>query len=135
MAQQESQEKKDSETANALGCFVLFTLAALLCYGVCAAAYTGLDKKGLVSHQAESVITVRGNWLVGESKDCLSQTTSVDDQPSYALAALFCDDGPTHRLKVTFWGRKDQPEYATVNWKCTREQEGKFTCLELSGVR
>jgi len=45
-----------------------------------------------------------------------------------------CDNGPGHLVKVTFWGRQEQPEYALVNWKCTRDAD-QFTCAEQGGAK
>lgn len=51
----------------------------------------------------------------------------------YAVGYFTCDDGPAHEISVEVWGRKEQPEYGTVVWKCTRQTD-KFVCLETGGI-
>ena len=90
----------------------------------------------MIPHRTESLITAQGNWFVGESKSCSSvpfTAPSEGKETGYALSSIACDDGPVRQVKIRFWGRQEQPEYAIVYWKCTREDDG-FTCLELSGV-
>jgi hypothetical protein len=76
-------------------------------------------------------------WLIGESKESVSYTVpaeyaNIRRAVGHAVDLLHCDSGPNHQMKVTFWGRVNQPEYYSVTWKCTREQDA-FTCYELSG--
>lgn len=102
--------------------------------GGCVAGYEKLDSTGLLLHKRESVITAQANWFVGESKDCTSSPDGFGVAKGNAVQSLSCDDGPEHRVRITFFGRVNQPEYVLVQWKCTRSAEG-FTCSELSGIR
>ena len=95
------------------------------------------DDLGFKSHTAEVTITAQQNWFIGESKSCASAPLAKADEHhrfGYALTDLLCDDGVGHLMKVTFWGREEQPEYAQVNWKCVRNAD-QFTCAEQGGVR
>lgn len=113
--------------------------------------YRDFDSAGRISHQEESSISVDSSWLVGESKICESRpyparpSVELDGgnhAPSvasgggfsagYAFAHLTCDRGPAHQMQITFWGRREQPEYESVSWKCTRGA-GDFNCVEISG--
>jgi hypothetical protein len=51
----------------------------------------------------------------------------------YALGYFNCDDGPAHSISVEVWGRKEQPEYGTMFWKCTRQPDN-FVCIETAGI-
>lgn len=117
----------------------LFLILALVVISVVLnvviAIYNGIDGHGLISHDAETLITAKGNWIVGESKYCISNplgAPSGNKDRGYAFSFLNCDDGPPHQIKVTFWGRKNQPEYTFVSWKCIRH-ESDFVCYEQSG--
>jgi hypothetical protein len=95
------------------------------------------DDLGFNSHDAEVMVTAQQNWFVGESKQCASvPMPKADDHHrfGYALTDLQCDDGAPHLMKVTFWGREEQPAYDLVMWKCRRDEK-EFTCKELSGVK
>ncbi len=102
------------------------------------AVYEWADSAGRISHYEETWITAQTNWLVGESKDCTSyaldsrMAQAYGTKAGYAFLALACDDGPEHRVKVKFFGRREQPEYSFIEWKCTRGPRG-FTCYQLSG--
>jgi hypothetical protein len=90
---------------------------------------------GYSQHSVETSISMDGNWIVGETKECKSYPLSpmvakfVGDEPGYAAGYFHCDDGPTHKLKVTFYGRYNQPEHQVAYWNCTRESD-KFTCRQ-----
>ncbi len=124
-----------SERSNAVfqgGCFAVLIVACLLAGRL----YDWLDAEGNVPHQEESLITAQENWFVGENKDCSSVPLGAPSEGrknGYALSYIYCDDGPVHQVKIRFWGREEQPEYALVHWKCTREDSG-FTCAELAGT-
>ncbi len=114
--------------------------------------YDLADSEGWIPHPEESWISADGTWLVGESRICTSSpyrsdpvldeferkinadTVAPEPQRSvgYAFSNLTCDAGPAHRIKITFWGRREQPEYISVSWKCTRGSSD-FTCTEISG--
>lgn len=48
----------------------------------------------------------------------------------YAISQVNCDGGPEHSVKVTFFGRTEQSEYAWINWRCTRNEDS-FTCKQI----
>lgn len=130
------------ETGTGCGCiFFLVIIGAAIFAG-----YEVLDSMGWVSHREETTISVRGDWLVGESKECKSYTrkkdwfTFQDKDVGYAITGFICDDGPEHQMKVTFYGRKVQPEYESISWRCEREQPwfgdgNSFTCYQTGGER
>ena len=108
--------------------------------------YSFLDESGWISHQEETVISARSDWLPGESKECLSYTRKRDwttfqnKEVGYAMPWVKCDDGPYHHMKVTFYGRKVQPEYQTIGWRCRRNEasflnDNSFTCYQTGGER
>lgn len=123
--------KESSGAAKGLGCLILVGIAVGICYG----AYTGIDSVGWMSHREDSVITAESNWFVGESKDCTSYpldsktAKATGETTGYAISKINCDGGPEHSVRVTFFGRTEQPEYGWVTWRCTRN-EGSFTCKE-----
>lgn len=126
-------QSKTSDKVLGYGCL-------LLIFGVIVAAgsaYDQLDSWGFIQHDAETTITAQQNWFVGEAKYCFSTPTTVPS-PSQAVGYAFdfvkCDEGGNHQIKVHFWGRKVQPEYLQVYWKCTRH-ESDFECLETGGDR
>ena len=47
----------------------------------------------------------------------------------YAISQVNCDGGPEHSVKITFFGRTEQPEYAWITWRCTRNEDS-FTCKQ-----
>jgi len=97
--------------------------------------YEYLDKIGLIKHTVETNVTAQGNWFVGESKPCMTRPYTqafAEKKRGYAVEYFNCDDGPPHSVSVEFWGRKEQPEYGQVFWKCTRQAD-KFVCTETAG--
>jgi len=130
------------ETAMGWGCLVLLCLVGYAIYG----GYGWLDSIGWIAHQEDTTITARSDWLVGESKECASPVLNKDGaallgkEAGYALYSVSCDDGPEHKMKVTFYGRKVQPEYESISWRCEREQPwfgdgNSFTCYQTGGER
>ena len=123
--------------------------------------YTFADNEGYISHTVETTITARSNWLVGESKDCwlapnnyfaalakkyggvvVDKSGNVidDSMAAYVMSSVDCDDGPQHKMKVVFYGRKFQDEYKIVTWRCTRNavsflNNTAFTCYQTGGQR
>jgi hypothetical protein len=107
--------------------------------------YVGSDSgwfphdSGWFPHDEESVITAQANWFVGETKDCYSypldsqSATALNKSPGDAVYHVNCDDGPKHKVKITFYGRKEQPEKALVSWKCTRKEDS-FICKQAGAV-
>jgi hypothetical protein len=89
-----------------LGCLVLLAICASLAYGV----YEVLDSVGWIAHHEDIVVTAQTDWFVGESKDCVSYPLNEDVARGVsAIANVRCDEGPEHRVKVTFYGRVRQP--------------------------
>lgn len=124
------------------GCLILLCIVGYAIYG----GYEWLDSIGWISHREETVISARSDWLPGESKECLSYTrkrewaTFQDKDVGYAMPWVKCDDGPDHHMKVTFYGRKVQPEYQTIGWRCSRNEvsflnDNSFTCYQTGGER
>ncbi len=122
------------------GCGCLFIIAVLggIGYGI----YSWADSQNYVPHSVETTITAKPNWLVGESKECQSEVdnyaalakkyggvSSDDSADGYTMAAVSCDDGENHRIKITFYGKKYQPEHRFIKWSCTRETDS-FTCRQ-----
>lgn len=103
------------------------------------AMYKGLDSYGWLSHTEDTAITAQSNWFVGESKACKSYpiypslAKESGKEVGYAMYRIYCDDGPEHQLRVTFYGRTTQPEYKEVGWRCTRVRDS-FTCEETGGL-
>lgn len=129
-----NDKKNDGGT---LGClFTIIFFGAIIYW-----AYSGLDSAGWISHTEETVITAQDNWLVGENKACVSipldseSARLTNKDFGYAFSKIECDDGPTHDMKVTFYGRENQPEYKGIMWRCTREEvsfsnENTFKCVQ-----
>ena len=118
--------RKNESVSSGIGCLVVVGLFGALVVGV----YQALDRSGWIPHTAECAITARADWFVGESKTCTSGVNSLTGE----ITGLHCDDGPEHDVKIKYFGRVKQPEYAAVEWKCTRRESG-FTCYEQSGYR
>jgi hypothetical protein len=119
-----------------VGCLVLIGWVGAAIYG----GYGWLDSMGWTSHREDTAISARSDWLVGESKECWSATLNSDGaaflkkEVGYAMSSVSCDDGPQHEIAVTFYGRKVQPEYKAIDWRCTRNSVS-FTCYQTGGQR
>jgi hypothetical protein len=146
-----------NETAAGMGCLALLVLIGYAIYG----GYEWLDSLGQIPHQEETTITARGDWLAGENKDCWSAPINyyaalakkyggvsvdksgkaIDDRMAdYVMSSVTCDDGPQHKMKVRFYGRRFQTDYRIVTWRCAREQtsflnDNTFTCYQTGGDR
>jgi hypothetical protein len=114
-----------------IGVLIAFGIAAGLLY----AAYGDLDSAGWLPHWEQSVITAQPNWLVGESKDCISSPLdgrsahTLNRAKGYAISQISCDGGPEHSVGIQFFGRIEQPERTWVSWRCKRN-EASFTCKQ-----
>jgi hypothetical protein len=114
-----------------LGCIVV----TVIVIAIVAGGYSQLDSIGWIQHHGDGVITVQGNWLVGEIKDCTSiplggESAKILDRPVGDVTwRIDCGDGPSHTMTITFYGKKEQPETAGVAWKCTR-REDSFLCKQ-----
>jgi hypothetical protein len=125
-------------SSSEFGCLVVALVVCGAVYGIWQGGYKWADTEGYLAHRADTVITARSDWLVGESKDCLSPV--LDDRSAilmkkevgYALSSVGCDDGQEHQMSVTFYGREVQAEYKIAHWRCTREQTS-FTCYQTGG--
>lgn len=140
-----------SNSNEKMGCFSWLFLLVLAGAGA-VGGYNWLDSMGRVSHTEETMLTFEGNWLDGESRECFSPVVtpanwaaSAKKEVGSAMAWVRCESEPgspaggkEHRMEVTFFGRKLQPEYEGVAWRCKRTSallEGeRFTCYELGGV-
>jgi len=125
--------KKTSDRAEGYGCLVLLAVVCAVVYW----AYTGIDSIGWMEHREDSVITAQANWFIGESKDCTSypldaKTAQALNKPKgYSVSQINCDGGPEHQVKISFFGRTEQPEYDWITWRCTRN-DGSFTCKQIA---
>jgi hypothetical protein len=121
----------DKESVQGWGCLIFLCVIGYGIYG----AYEGLDSIGWISHKAEASITAESSWMEGESKTCISTpfnseaAKSFNKPVGYAMAFLNCDDGPSHNISITFWGREIQQGNKAVFWSCTRTQDS-FNCKQ-----
>jgi hypothetical protein len=98
-----------------------------------------VDATGYISHTVQSAITARSNWLVGETKYCVSNpldpgaASLAERKTGYAFLRVQCDDGPEHNIEIKFLGAEYQPGTAEAQWKCTRSEES-FTCLQTGAI-
>jgi|SRR5882672_2523941 len=121
----------DTESRGSVKVLILAVLLAV-------PSYFGLDEKGWVPHTLETVITAQATWIGGESKDCVSYPLDaktaerLSRETGDAMTMITCDDGPSHRIKVQFFGRVVQPEFASVDWRCTRKVD-EFECEQTGG--
>jgi len=92
-----------------------------------------IDSTGFVSHTVQSTITAQANWMIGESKDCISYpldadtARTLDKQAGYAFSGVQCDKGPVHSIAIRFWGAENQPENKVAYWNCKRTTDS-FIC-------
>ena len=95
----------------------------------------GLDSAGLIPHRVQSSITAQADWMVGEIKTC--QTFPLDPMSAkqygrnegYAFQNVQCDSGPTHNMRIEFWGASNQSGKTVAKWNCTRTVES-FVCKQ-----
>jgi len=129
------ESKPRSNDDGGTGCVVVLIVLLVLAAG----GYEGLDGSGFVPHTRESSISAGPNWLVGESKTCMSTPVSAEDarwskaKRGDVTILVSCDNGPYHNIKVTFWGktkRMDRRAQNGVSWKCTKNSDS-FICLDL----
>lgn len=117
--------------------FLKLVVVGTVVYGI----YAFADYEGYIQHTAETTISARSDWLVGESKECYTGTLNsvgaahLGKEVGYAMSSVSCDDGPDHKMKVTFYGRKVQADHAFANWRCTRNEvsflnNNSFTCYQ-----
>ena len=112
-------------------------------YGICAGVYQAWlwwDRSGYRSHVVSSQITAEGEWLPGETKECVSRPlTDRQDEEHDAgdfFADIECDKGPKHNVRIEFYGRQEQPEVKMfAAWRCTRKpissaSDAAFVCKQ-----
>jgi hypothetical protein len=118
------------------GCWIVILIIGIAIY----VGYGFLDSTGWISHQEDTIITARSDWLVGESKVCRSITLNhaeafrLSKETGYTMSYISCDDGPEHKMRVTFYGLKLQGN-RIINWRCTRGDtsflnNNAFTCYQ-----
>jgi hypothetical protein len=98
-----------------------------------------LDSTGYISHKVQGTISAQANWMVGESKDCISYPLDAEaaraagQEPGYAFYSVQCDDGPVHNMSITFWGSKSQPGKVAALWNCRRVADS-FICKQTGAL-
>jgi hypothetical protein len=131
------QEETSSASDTVPG--VVWFVAIVIILGIVSSAYSFVDGIGWISHTRETTITAEPNWLVGESKTCLSFPLDADEAKSWnstkgdVTHRIGCDRGGEHLINVKFWGRLDRFEERSkfgVSWKCTKNNDS-FTCYAL----
>lgn len=120
-----------AEQNGVLGSLVFFLFLALVVWGL----RHVFDSTGYVSHDVHSTITAQSDWMVGESKDCMSFPLDADTaraqgkQAGYAFSYVNCDNGPEHNITITFWGAEYQPGKTEAEWNCKRTSDS-FVCKQ-----
>jgi hypothetical protein len=98
------------------------------------------DEAGWISHSRDTTITAQSDWLVGESKVCVSFPLDeefaklVDAEKGSVVQNINCDRGPDHKISITFWGRivrTDRRAASGVSWRCVKKSDS-FTCYALN---
>ena len=130
---------EDQKSINqGLGCLVALGVIAFFLYFTFSnspAVPKEIDATGYISHKVESTITADSNWLIGESRTCVSNPldpTSAEElhKPvGYALWGLQCSGGESHRITITFWGSAIQTGNKAAYWNCARTSDS-FTCKQ-----
>ena len=123
--------KQNTRAGKAVGgTFSVITLGFFV-VGLTYGAWMNLDEKGYIPHSRETSITAEPSWLVGENKACFAMPVGENHD---VTAAVICDKGPAHNIKIAFWGKveRDDPRAETgVGWKCVKKSDG-FTCYALN---
>lgn len=126
------------DDAKGLGWAVILVIVGWLAYMFFAdnpQAPDAIDSSGYIRHTVESTITAQSNWMMNESKNCMSIpldtqiARALGKEQGYALFYVKCDDGPERKITVTFWGAENQPENRVAYWNCTRTTDS-FTCKQ-----
>ena len=117
------------------GCLVLIVFLLVGVWGIREIYDHVFDSTGYVSHRVQSTITAQSEWMVGETKDCASYPLDAKEaklkrkREGYAFSFVECDNGPAHKIQVTFWGAEYQPGKLVAEWKCTRKSNS-FVCKQ-----
>jgi hypothetical protein len=123
---------RNAAFGEALGYLILLLIVGGLVYAGVHWSWTTLDGMGWIAHTVQTKITVSPNWMVGETKTCSSPILTGNDaaiehtDEGYALYLIACDDSPVETFEVMFYGRKEQPEYRSVQWSCERREPNSF---------
>jgi hypothetical protein len=125
-----------SGVSNFVMVLVVLSFLAAMFYG----CWTVVDEAGWISHNRDTTITAQSDWLVGESKVCISFPLDaefaayVGAEKNDVTHRMNCDKGPDHEMPLTFWGRVKRPEHRAaggVNWRCVKKSDG-FVCYDLN---
>jgi len=91
---------------------------------------------GYVQHSVETSISMQDDWIIGETKECVSAALDfrtaqhLGEEPGYVAPSIACDNkGTEHSVTVKLYRRLNQPEHFLVYWRCTRESES-FICRQ-----
>ena len=126
-----SEKTKDDSSA------AVFFLLAMLAGGWYL-GWRALDRMGYQSHVVSAEITANAEWMPGETKQCgsipLESRLSEERPRGYALASIDCGDGPSHTVKIQFYGQEVQQKMMAT-WLCTRNtisafNDQAFTCKQ-----
>jgi len=107
--------------------------AVLIALPICVYLYA--SSEGYIPHSVDTSISAQSSWMVGESKACHSYALDAtnarlsDRKEGSVIGPIVCDDGPMHMVKVTLYGRLEQPEHKYAYWRCTRDSD-QFTCKQ-----
>jgi hypothetical protein len=124
--------------AQGLGCLAVVAVIGLLIYYTFVdnpKAPQEIDATGYISHKVESTITADSNWMVGESRTCISKpldstSARVLQKPvDYALWGLNCGGGDFRKITIKFWGSAVQSGKKAAYWNCVRTSDS-FTCKQ-----
>jgi hypothetical protein len=94
------------------------------------AFYQSCDQNGQVPHTTTVDVYMKGDWLVGENRECLG-VQGAPPPHTNLIGSLFCPAdtnvfADSHNISVKFWGRIDRAG-TQHRWRCRRESDG-FTC-------
>jgi|GEM_PF-6604810 len=121
--------------------FAMLIVAALI-LSLVVGIYGSIDRSGFIPHTATVDLYMKGEWLVGENRQC--QAFGFWDSKHLGIKTIFCPgDAETlsqtqtpHNLAIKFWGRIERPDadsatWPNFEWRCTRQSDG-FTCYALN---
>jgi hypothetical protein len=119
---------QSTPTGKLVGGIISVGFLIFLVVGIVYAGWNALDEKGIIPHWRETSITAQSSWLVGESKTCVA----IPTPGTGATALLTCDNGPVHRIRITFWGKTGRSLKAipVIDWKCLKQSDS-FVCYAL----
>jgi hypothetical protein len=123
--------------------------------------YTQLNESGYLAHNHDTPVWIKGNWMVGEYRECNMLTTTPAVEGSHYSAEqlttfprLFCAEGSDglaqfsdalpgtdaswaaigkdfHILPVRYYGKIERPDRWKVDWRCQR-LSGSLECKALN---